>query len=122
MRNNIEKCISSTVPVTTAYRTVKGAFDIILKFSSLLIQTHFRNIKTERTEKNIIVTRTVRKSDNTPALALPKHMTGIFDEKCREKEKGSNPINPIIQQVIVNLQNKFRSLDTHCLCYSVYLI
>ena len=23
----------------------------------------------------------------TPALALPKHMAGIFDEKCREKEK-----------------------------------
>ena len=33
------------------------------------------------------ITRTVRKSDYTPALALPKHMTGIFDEKCREKEK-----------------------------------
>ena len=32
-------------------------------------------------------TRTVRKSDYTPALALPKHMAGIFDEKCREKEK-----------------------------------
>ena len=31
-------------------------------------------------------TRTVRKSDYTPALALPKHMAGIF-EKCREKEK-----------------------------------
>ena len=33
------------------------------------------------------VTRTVRKSDYTPALALPKHIAGIFDEKCREKEK-----------------------------------
>ena len=32
-------------------------------------------------------TRTVRKSDYTPALALPKHMAGILDEKCREKEK-----------------------------------
>ena len=32
-------------------------------------------------------TRTVRKSDYTSALALPKHMAGIFDEKCREKEK-----------------------------------
>ena len=31
--------------------------------------------------------RTIRKSDYTPALALPKHMAGIFDEKCREKEK-----------------------------------
>ena len=32
-------------------------------------------------------TRTVRKSDYTPALALPKYMAGILDEKCREKEK-----------------------------------
>ena len=32
-------------------------------------------------------TRTIRKSDYTPALALPKHMACIFDEKCREKEK-----------------------------------
>ena len=32
-------------------------------------------------------TRTVRKSDYTPTLALPKHMAGILDEKCREKEK-----------------------------------
>ena len=32
-------------------------------------------------------TRTVRKSDYTPALALPKHMAGILDENCREKEK-----------------------------------
>ena len=32
-------------------------------------------------------TRTVRKSDYTPALELPKHMAGIADEKCREKEK-----------------------------------
>ena len=32
-------------------------------------------------------TRTVRKSDYTPALALPKHMACILDEKCREKEK-----------------------------------
>ena len=35
----------------------------------------------------IDTTRTVRKSDYTPALALPKHMAGIFDEKCIEKEK-----------------------------------
>ena len=34
-----------------------------------------------------VVTRTVRKSDYTPALALPKHKAGIFDEKCRVKEK-----------------------------------
>ena len=32
-------------------------------------------------------TRTVRKSDYTPALALPKHKAGILDENCREKEK-----------------------------------
>ena len=31
-------------------------------------------------------TRTVRKSDYTPALALTKHMAGISDENCREKE------------------------------------
>ena len=31
--------------------------------------------------RNAIETRTVRKSDYTPALALPKHMAGIFDEK-----------------------------------------
>ena len=35
----------------------------------------------------VVETRTVRKSDYTPALALPKHMAGIFDEKCRVKEK-----------------------------------
>ena len=39
------------------------------------------------TAKIMIITRIVRKSDYTPALALPKHMAGIFDEKCREKEK-----------------------------------
>ena len=33
------------------------------------------------------VTRTVRKSDYTPALAFPKHMASILDEKCTEKEK-----------------------------------
>ena len=33
-----------------------------------------------------LLTRTVRKSDFTPASALPKHMAGILDEKCREKE------------------------------------
>ena len=35
----------------------------------------------------ISITRTVRKSDYTPALAFPKHMSGILDEKCTEKEK-----------------------------------
>ena len=38
-------------------------------------------------QKRTTKTRTVRKSDYTSALALPKHMAGIFDEKCREKEK-----------------------------------
>ena len=33
----------------------------------------------KRTETSL--TRTVRKSDYTPALALPKHMAGIFEEK-----------------------------------------
>ena len=35
----------------------------------------------------LVITRTVRKSDYTPALALPKHIAGILEEKCREKEK-----------------------------------
>ena len=35
---------------------------------------------------NSELTRTVRKSDYNPALALPKHMAGILDEKCREKK------------------------------------
>ena len=34
-----------------------------------------------------IQTRTVGKSDYYPALVRRKHMAGIFDEKCREKEK-----------------------------------
>ena len=42
------------------------------------------NKQKEKQKQN---TRTVRKSDYTPALALPKHMAGILDEKCREKEK-----------------------------------
>ena len=42
----------------------------------------YRNIQSATVE-----TRTVRKSDYTPALALPKHMAGILDEKCREKVK-----------------------------------
>ena len=72
-------------------------------------------------------TRTVRKSEYTPALALSKHMASVFDEKYREKEKGElnrrKPVlNPTIQQVTVNLYNKFLSHDTHCLCYSVNLI
>ena len=36
------------------------------------------------------ITRTVGNSDYTPALVLPKHIAVIFDEKCREKDKGSN--------------------------------
>ena len=48
-------------------------------------------------------TRTVRKSDYIPALALSKHTANVFDEKCREKEKGelnrTKPVlNPTIQQ------------------------
>ena len=55
----------------------------------------------------LIKTRTLRKSDNTPALALSKHMASVFDEKCREKEKGElnrrKPVlNPTVQQVTVN--------------------
>ena len=58
--------------------------------------------------------RTVRKSDYTPALVLPKHMAGIFDEKCREKEKiqgrtnrRMSIFNPMSQLVVVNLYTKF---------------
>ena len=51
-------------------------------------------------------TRTVRKSDYTPALALSKHMASVFDEKSREKEKGElnrrkAVLNPTIQHVTV---------------------
>ena len=36
-------------------------------------------------------TRTVRKSDYTSALALPKHMAGILDENAeRKKNTGNN--------------------------------
>ena len=36
-------------------------------------------------------TRTVRKSDYTPALTLPKHMAGIFDKnEERKKNTGKN--------------------------------
>ena len=38
-------------------------------------------------DKKYYGTRTVRKSDYTPASDIPKHMAGILDEKCREKEK-----------------------------------
>ena len=34
-----------------------------------------------------LTTRTARKSDYTPALALPKHMSSMLDEKCTEKKK-----------------------------------
>ena len=58
-------------------------------------------------------TRTVRKSDYTPALALPKHMTGIVDEKCRERKiqgrtnRRKYIFNPPSQLVVVNLYTKF---------------
>ena len=59
----------------------------------------------------IYKTRTVRKSDYTPALALPKHMAGIFDEKCREKEKKNKKENA-----------HFQSHVTTCRCEPVYQI
>ena len=63
-------------------------FYIILLFSFyilfiFLIERQDNGRKKKETKK----TRTVRKSDYTPALALPKHMAGIFDEKCTGKEK-----------------------------------
>ena len=50
-------------------------------------QQHQIFMYTEAYEVKTKQTRTVRKSDYTPALALPKHMAGIFHEKCIEKEK-----------------------------------
>ena len=58
-----------------------------------------------------MLTRTVRKSDYTPASALSKHMASVFDEKYREKEKRTNGRMPIcnltIQLVVANLYTKF---------------
>ena len=54
---------------------------------NIILKTGFQsNIGKDQTPE-LSSTRTVRKSDYTPALALPKHMAGIFEEKCREKEK-----------------------------------
>ena len=57
-------------------------------------------------------TRTVRKSDYTPALALPKHMAGIFDEKCRKKNTGKNKWENV----------HFPFNDTTCHCEPIYQI
>ena len=51
--------------------------------STCILNTPLNIVKSLKT----YITRTVRKSDYTPALALSKHMAGIFDEKYREKEK-----------------------------------
>ena len=52
-------------------------------------------------------TRTVRKSDYTPTLALSRHMASAFDEKCTEKQKGIlNRRKPIPSY------NKFLSIYT----------
>ena len=54
--------------------------DVVYRYLSVFLLHVYINIKISKT-------RTVRKSDYTPALALPKRMAGIFDEKCKEKEK-----------------------------------
>ena len=54
-------------------------------------------------------TRTVRKSDYTPALALSKHMASVFDEKYRQKEKRVlNRLNPTLLQDAVNSVNSYK--------------
>ena len=61
-----------------------------MKFLSLTVVEISLTKNLERKKKEQTkgrTTRTVRKSDYTPALALPKHMAGILDKKCREKEK-----------------------------------
>ena len=61
-----------------------------------MVTTVNRLIKVE-----MIITRTVRKSDYTPVLALSKHMAIVFDEKCREKEKGVlNRRKPVLNPTI----------------------
>ena len=60
------------------YRTIS----LISHSSKVMLKVILNRLKPQAEE-----TRTVRKSDYTPALALPKHMAGILDEKCREKEK-----------------------------------
>ena len=58
-------------------------------------------------------TRTVRKSDYTPALALPKHMAGIFDKNAeRKKNIGKNKKE----------NDHFQSHVTTCRCEPIYQI
>ena len=59
-------------------------------------------------------TRTVRKSDYTPALALSKHMASVFDEKCREKENGvlnrRKPIQPYNKSLSIYITNFYPTI------------
>ena len=87
------------------YRTIS----LISHSSKVMLKVILNRLKPQAEE-----TRTVRKSDYTPALALQKHKVGIFDEKCRVKQKIQGRtnrrvsiFNPTSQLVIVNLYIKF---------------
>ena len=80
------------------HENMSSGFKVMERTRKLLTDTHTHtHTHTHRKDENIIppwhtsyaggITRTVRKSDYTPTLALPKHMAGILDEKCREKAK-----------------------------------
>ena len=60
---------------------LNGFPDMKHKSTSLMV------LKNDTVHTIFKLTRTIRKSDYTPALVLPKHMADIFEEKCREKEK-----------------------------------
>ena len=60
-------------------------------------------------------------------MQVEKEKITNIRKKCGEIEKGvlnrrKPDLNLTIQQVTVNLYNKFLFHDTHCLCYSVNLI
>ena len=75
--------------VNTAFRRSLEQGHLLGLIKQPYSSTEFWEISYSKTVALIFLkkTRTVRKSDYTPALALPKHMAGIFDEKCREKNK-----------------------------------
>ena len=115
-----------TVSITWQFVTYSRCWISFMTNALNFLKTSFQmGYKVKICHKSVTIpTRTVRKSDYTPALVLSKRMASVFDEKCREKEKEvlnmRKPVlNPTIQQVTVNLYNKFLSHDTHCLCYSV---
>ena len=106
-------------------RPTESEYRILSTYSEILAYLlHATSHKSHRIVNMIIFkdlasfsrrTRTVRKSDYTPALALPKHMAGIFDKKCRQKEKyreertnrRMSTFNLTLQLVFVSLYTKF---------------